>query len=41
MNLIYDKEFRVYWTLCGSDGNNAYLVVCPTTNESVIMKCDG
>jgi glyoxylase-like metal-dependent hydrolase (beta-lactamase superfamily II) len=37
MELIYDKEFRVYWTLCGSDGNNAYLLVCPVTNDSVII----
>ena len=37
MNLLYDKEFRVYWTLCGSDGNNAYLVVCPETSQSVII----
>ena len=37
MDLVYDKEFRVFWTLCGSDGNNAYLVVCPVTNESVII----
>ena len=37
MELLYDKEFRVFWTLCGSDGNNAYLIVCPVTNESVII----
>ncbi|MBF8266754.1 MAG: beta-lactamase domain protein [Dehalococcoidia bacterium] len=37
MTLLYDKEFRVFWTLCGSDGNNAYLVVCPQTQESVII----
>ena len=28
---------RVYWTLCGSDGNNAYLIVCPETAESIIV----
>jgi glyoxylase-like metal-dependent hydrolase (beta-lactamase superfamily II) len=37
MELLYDKEFKVYWTLCGSDGNNAYLIVCPETNESIII----
>lgn len=37
MPLIYDKEFRVYWFPCGSDNNNAYLVVCPETGESLII----
>ena len=37
MNLLYDREMRVYWTLCGSDGNNAYLIVCPETAESIIV----
>ncbi|MDA0988148.1 MAG: MBL fold metallo-hydrolase [Chloroflexi bacterium] len=37
MQLLYDKEFKVYWTLCGSDGNNAYLIVCPVTNEGIII----
>ena len=37
MNLLYEREMRVYWTLCGSDGNNAYLIVCPETAESVIV----
>lgn len=37
MELVYDKESRVFWTLCGSDGNNAYLIVCPQTNESLII----
>lgn len=37
MVLLYDMEFRVYWSLCGSDGNNAFLVVCPQTQESVII----
>ena len=37
MNLLYDQEMRVYWTLCGSDGNNAYLIVCPETAESIII----
>lgn len=37
MELLCDKEFKVYWTLCGSDGNNAYIIVCPVTNESIII----
>ena len=37
MALIYDKEVRIYRTLCGSDNNNAYLIVCPVTMESIII----
>ncbi|MBI2856198.1 MAG: MBL fold metallo-hydrolase [Chloroflexi bacterium] len=37
MSLLYDKEVRLYRTLCGSDGNNVYLVVCPQTGESIII----
>ena len=37
MALIYDKEVQIFRTLCGSDNNNAYLVVCPVTKESVIV----
>ena len=37
MALIYDKEVKIYRTLCGSDNNNAYLMVCPVTMESVIV----
>lgn len=37
MSLIYDKEVRIFWTLCGSDNNNAYLLVCPQTGESIII----
>lgn len=37
MPLLYDKEVRVFLTLCGSDGNNAYLIVCPQTGESIII----
>ena len=37
MPLIYDKEVRAFWTLCGSDQNNAYLVVCPETLESIVI----
>ncbi len=37
MALIYDQELKIYRTLCGSDNNNAYLLVCPVTMESVIV----
>jgi glyoxylase-like metal-dependent hydrolase (beta-lactamase superfamily II) len=37
MALIYDGEVRAFWTLCGSDDNNAYVVVCPQTLESIIV----
>ena len=37
MTLLYDEDIRVFWTLCGSDGNNAYLIVCPQTGESIII----
>lgn len=37
MALIYDNEVQIYRTLCGSDNNNAYLIVCPMTKESVIV----
>ncbi|MBI4498319.1 MAG: MBL fold metallo-hydrolase [Chloroflexi bacterium] len=37
MPLVYDKEVRLYWTLCGSDNNNAFLIVCPQTGESIII----
>ena len=37
MALIYDKEVRIYRTLCGSDNNNTYLIVCPVTMESIII----
>ena len=37
MSLFYDKEVRVFRSLCGSDNNNAYLVVCPQTKESVFI----
>ena len=37
MALIYDQEIKIYRTLCGSDNNNAYLIVCPVTMESVIV----
>ena len=37
MPLFYDKEVRVFRTLCGSDNNNAYLLVCPETGESIII----
>lgn len=37
MEVLYNRGLQVFWTLCGSDGNNAYLVVCPQTQESVII----
>ncbi len=37
MPLLYDEEVRIFWTLCGSDNNNAYLLVCPQTGESIII----
>ena len=37
MALIYDKEVQIYRTLCGSDNNNAYLVACPVTRESIVV----
>jgi glyoxylase-like metal-dependent hydrolase (beta-lactamase superfamily II) len=37
MELLYDKEFKIFWKLCGSEGNNAYLIVCLETNESIII----
>ncbi len=37
MSLLYDKEVRLFRALCGSDNNNAYLIVCPQTGESIII----
>ncbi len=37
MPLFYDGEVRVYKTTCGPFDNNAYLLVCPRTGESVII----
>ena len=37
MSLLYDGNIRIFRTLCGSDGNNAYLAVCPETSESIII----
>jgi len=37
MPLFYDKEVRIFKTSCGPLDNNAYLVVCPETNEGVII----
>ena len=37
MPLIYDKEVKVFKTSCGPYDNNAYLIVCPQTNESIII----
>ena len=37
MPLFYDKEVKVFKTSCGPFDNNAYLVVCPQTGESIII----
>jgi glyoxylase-like metal-dependent hydrolase (beta-lactamase superfamily II) len=37
MPLLYDMEIQIFWVLCGSDDNNAYLVVSPQTKESIII----
>ena len=37
MPLFYDKEVRVFKTPCGPYDNNAYLLVCPQTNQSIII----
>jgi len=37
VSLLYDGSIRIYRTFCGSDGNNAYLLVCPDTLESIII----
>lgn len=37
MELLYDGELLVFWELCGSDSNNAYLLVCPQSRESIII----
>ncbi|MDA0988584.1 MAG: MBL fold metallo-hydrolase [Chloroflexi bacterium] len=37
MPLFYNKEVRVFKTSCGPYDNNAYLIVCPQTAESIII----
>ena len=37
MPLFYDKEVKVFKTSCGPYDNNAYLIVCPQTQESIII----
>ena len=37
MTLQYDGEVRLFKIQCGPYGNNAYLVVCPQTKESIII----
>ena len=37
MPLFYDGEVRVYKTPCGPFDNNAYLIVCPQSGESIII----
>ena len=37
MEVFSNREVRVFWTLSGSDDNNACLVVCTQTQEGVII----
>ncbi len=37
MPLFSDGEVRVYKTTCGPFDNNSYLLVCPQTNECIII----
>ena len=37
MPLFYSKEARIFKTSCGPFDNNSYLVVCPSTGESIII----
>ena len=37
MPLFSDEEVWVYKTTCGPFDNNAYVLVCPQTNESIII----
>ena len=37
MPLFYDKEVKVFKTSCGPYDNNAYLIVCPETGQSIII----
>ena len=34
---LEDQQIEIYRTLCGSDNNNAYLIVCAETRESVLI----
>lgn len=36
-----DRELRLHKTVCGSFGNNAYLLVCKATGESLIIDTPG
>ena len=37
MPIIYDDEATISQIFCGTDNNNAYLVICPTTREAIIV----
>ena len=42
MTLHYDgQDVKIHKVLMGDYGNNGYLVVCPTTNESIIIDTPG
>ena len=34
---LEDQQIEIYRTLCGSDNNNSYLIVCSETRESVLI----
>lgn len=37
MLMLYDGEVQIFWSLSGSDNNNAYLIISPETDESIII----
>ena len=42
MTLHYDgRDIKVHKILMGNYGNNGYVVICPTTNESIIIDTPG
>ena len=41
MTLHYDSEIRIHKVPMGDFGNNGYLLVCPETNQSIIIDTPG
>ena len=37
MPIIYDDGVVISQIFCGTDNNNAYLVICPTTKEAIVV----
>lgn len=37
MAIIYDNEATIAQIFCGTDNNNAYLVICPITKEAIVV----